>query len=290
MNIKRYLRKMSRILPDKWAICLDYYRFLGKFPDLKNPKSFNEKLQWLKLYDRRQEYVQMVDKYAVKQYVSKRVGEEHIVPNYGVWEHFDDIDFDKLPDQFVLKCTHDCGGLVICRDKTKLDMKAAKAKLEESLKRNYYWQGREWPYKNVPPRIIAEKYLEDSGNHGLTDYKFYCFNGVPQFLYISRGLEDQSTAEISFLTMDWQFAAYKRIDYKPFAQLPEKPHHFDQMVEIAKTLSAGIDFVRVDLYEIEEQIYFSELTLTPSAGCVPFDNPEHDLEVGKLLILTQKEK
>lgn len=153
--------------------------------DLKNPKGFNEKLQWLKIYDRKAEYTTMVDKYAVKQYVAEKIGEQYIIPTLGIWKRFDDIDFDSLPNQFVLKCTHDSGGLVVCKDKNKLDKEAAKAKIERSLKKNYYWSSREWPYKNVPPRIIAEKYMFNSKTtanetESLKDYKFYCFNH-PQY-------------------------------------------------------------------------------------------------------------
>ena len=143
-------------------------------PNLRNPKTFNEKLQWLKIYDRKSEYTVMVDKYAAKQYVADRIGEQYIIPTLGVWENFDDIDFESLPNQFVLKCTHDSGGLVVYKDKSKLDKAAAKEKIEKSLKRNYYWSGREWPYKNVPPRIIAEKYMTDNCySDDFTDYKFF---------------------------------------------------------------------------------------------------------------------
>lgn len=155
-----------KVLPDKMYLKICYKLATGKKLDLKNPQTFNEKLQWLKLYDRKPEYTRMVDKYEAKKYVAEKIGEEYIIPTLGVWDHFDEIDFDSLPDQFVLKCTHDSGGLVIVRDKAKLDKVAAKQKIEKSLKRNYYYSGREWPYKDVKPRIIAEKYMEDISSGG----------------------------------------------------------------------------------------------------------------------------
>lgn len=275
-------------LSDEEYLKRKYRAAVKKELDLNNPQTFNEKLQWLKLYDRRPEYTPLVDKFAVKQIVAGKIGEEHIIPTLGVWDNFDEIDFDTLPDQFVLKCTHDSGGLVICRDKSKLNIHKARKKISKSLERDFYLRGREWPYKNVPRKIIAEKYMEDKNASELTDYKFYCFNGEPRFLYISKGLENHATAAISFLTLDWQFAPYERSDYKPFSELPPKPQKFDLMVEIARKLSTGTDFLRVDLYEINGEVYFSELTFSPGSGFTKFKNFEHDLEIGNMLVLTSK--
>ncbi len=276
-------------VPDKEFLKKVYKLNMGMELDLDDPKMFNEKLQWLKLHDRKPIYTTMVDKYAVKHYVAGCIGEEYVIPTLGIWDTFDKIDFDSLPNRFVLKCTHDSGGLVICRDKSMFDKKSARKKVEKCLKQNYYWTSREWPYKDVKPRIIAEQYMYDKDQiTSLTDYKFYCFNGEPKFLYVSQGLEDHSTASISFLTLDWQFAPYERSDFKPFSKLPEKPKKLDQMIDIAKKLSMGIDFLRVDLYEINDSIYFSELTFSPCAGFMPFSNPEHDLEIGNMLKLTSK--
>lgn len=424
-------------LSDSIYLKLMYYVNFHRHLNLKNPRSFNEKLQWLKLYDRKPEYSVMVDKYEAKQYVAERIGQEHIIPTLGVWNRFDEIDFDSLPDQFVLKCTHDSGGLVICRDKTKLDKEAARVKIERSMRTNYYYNGREWPYKDVKPRIIAEKYMVDKENEelldykffcfngqakcfkvdfdrfvehhanyydvennllrlgeiicppeyarqikfpqtlpemkklaellsakipflradfydvdgkvyfgeltffpaagfgrfieeewdyklgewlklpdfigegyiliddsiviyycekekqikpvGLTDYKFYCFGGKPKYLYISEGLEDHLTASISFLNLDWSFAPFGRSDYKPFKTLPEKPSLYDEMITLAKKLSAGNRFLRVDLYQINNEIYFSELTFTPCAGFMPFSPPEWDEKLGELIDLSNDE-
>lgn len=275
----------------KWVSDDMHLRILyrGKFGaklDLKNPRSFNEKLQWLKLYDRNPLYTTLVNKYTVKDWVAEKIGTEYVTRTYAKWDKVEEVDISDLPEKFVLKTNHDCGGIVICRDRKTFDFETAKQRLAEHLNRNYFWGGREWPYKNVEPCVFAEEYLESDGlNTGLTDYKFYCFNGDPRLLYISQGLEDHETAHISFLTLDWQFAPFARNDYRPFNELPKKPMTFDKMIEIAKKLSAGIPFVRIDLYEINGKPRFSEITLTPSSGFMPFEPKEWDLRVGALINL-----
>lgn len=285
-----YLNKLGlyRHLSDEEFLNKAYRVHLGKELDLENPQTFNEKLQWLKLYDRNPEYTRMVDKYEAKKYVAEKLGEEYIIPTLGVWNKFEDIDLDELPEQFVLKCTHDSGGLVICLDKKSLDVEAARKKINACLKVNYYWKWREWPYKDVKPRIIAEPYMEDSrdkGLIGLTDYKFFCFNGEPKFLFISRGIKKHEIRRISFLTLDWEFAPYKRTDYSGFLELPDKPKGFDDMIACARILSAGCDFLRVDMYEIEDKIYFSELTFSPCGGFMPFEPKEWDEIMGSWIEL-----
>lgn len=252
--------------------------------NLENPQTFNEKIQWLKLYDRKPIYIKMVDKVEAKKYVADIIGREYIVPTYNVYERLEDIDFDVLPEQFVLKCNHDSGGLVICKNKLSFNKNEAIKNLKKAFNRNYYWKNREWPYKDVKPKIIAEKYLTDDGV-GLKDYKFYCFNGEPRILYISKGLDDHKTANISFLTMDWLFAPFVRSDYNPFPSLPEKPSKFDEMVAIARRLSCNIPFVRVDLYQVRNQVYFSELTFSPCSGFMPFEPKEWDFRLGSWLRL-----
>lgn len=261
--------------------------------NLDDPKTFNEKIQWLKLFYHNPQYVLMVDKYEAKQIVSDMIGEEHVVLNYGVWEKFDEIDFSSLPDQFVLKCTHDSGGLVVVRDKSKMNIPEARKKINACLHKNFYWHGREWQYKAVKPRIIAEEFLSDGGSTtneglGLTDYKFFCFNGEPRFLYVSKGLENHRTATISFLTLDWEFADFQRTDYKRMAELPPKPKKFVEMVEISRKLSHDLPFVRVDLYCVKDLVYFSELTFTPCGGYMTFEKPESDYFVGEMLKLPKK--
>lgn len=422
--------QIKKYIPDSIYLKLMYAKVFKKKLDLKNPQTFNEKLQWLKLHDRNPLYTTLVDKYAVRSYIKEKIGEEYLIPLLGgPWKSVEEIPFDTLPDQFVLKTTHDSGGVVICRDKSAFDVEAAKKKLRKSLKTNFYYGGREWPYKNVKPQIIAEKYMEDESGEelkdyklmcfhskvkatlvcsdrfsdnglkitfydtdwkrlpferhypsstvelekpksyeemvqiaeklsenmqfvrvdfynvkgkvyfgeltfypgsgfsafspskwdeklgqliklsensgggylivsqgyvmwihkeaqGIKDYKFYCFNGKVKYLYVSQGLENHSTARISFLTPDWKTAPFCRDDYKPFDELPSKPYQYDNMLKIAEKLSCEFKFLRVDLYEINQKIYFSELTFFPCSGYMPFNPMNWDYELGKLLELS----
>lgn len=272
---------------DKEFLSRVFKRQMGYDLDIEHPKTFNEKLQWLKLHDRNSAYIQMVDKYAVKEYIAQKIGEEYVIPTLGVYETFDEIAFEKLPDQFVLKCTHDSGSVVICRDKKNFNMIKVKEVLQSKLKRNLYWMGREWPYKNVRPRIIAEMFMKDKAAEDLIDFKFYCFHGEPKFLYVSAGLENHATARISFYNLDLSEAVFQRSDFKHFAQLPKIPTHYQEMIDVARKLSEGIPFVRIDLYEINEKVYFSEFTFTPSAGWMPFESYKWDLALGELLDLAR---
>lgn len=297
MSIAKYIKRPLEAIPvlsyKGWFCWLSdeaylklFYKIMAKESlNLEHPKTFNEKMQWLKLHDRKPIYTAMVDKYEVKKYVAERIGEKYIIPTLGAWDKYEDIDFDKLPNRFVLKCTHDSGGLVICKNKNDLDKKEAKKRIKKCLKKNFYWLGREWPYKNVKPRILAEKYMGDGESGGITDYKFFCFDGEPKFLYLSRGLENHSTASISFVTLDWKLAPFTRSDFKTFTELPKKPAGYDEMLELAKKLSSGHKFLRVDLYQIGSQVYFSELTFFPCGGVIPFDPKEWDEELGKLITL-----
>lgn len=253
--------------------------------NLENPKTFNEKLQWIKLNDRQDEYTMLVDKFSVKSYVSKMIGEEYIIKTLGVWDSFDDIDFDKLPNQFVLKCTHDSGGLVICKDKQKLNIKAIRKKINSCLARNYYLQNREWPYKNITPRIIAEPYLEDQKTGELRDFKFFAFNGVVKALYIAKDrMNDQKETKFDFF--DSEFNHLSIINTHPNAQMiPEKPQNFELMKKLAETLSSGIPHVRVDFYEVNGKVYFGEMTFFHNSGFIPFEPKEWDLVFGEWLEL-----
>lgn len=423
-----------RWIPDKIYLKMCYRGFFGKKLNLDNPQTFNEKLQWLKLYDRKPNYTTMVDKYKAKEYVASIIGKEYIIPTLGVWNSFDEIDFDVLPNQFVLKCTHDSGGLVICKDKSVFDKDMARKKIEKSLKRQFFYVGREWAYKDVKPRIIAETYMEDvvsgefrdyklmchngkvknvfvcsnrrskealtvtfhdtdlnilpfdryyprsnekipkpatydqiikmiqdlseklnlvdvdfyeikgkpyfgdltlhpsngieglnpdefdyqlgewhkfSGGYlidteysrlflhikgeisvynkdGLTDYKFYCFNGVPRFLYVSYNLTDHDNSSISFYDMNFCELPFGRSDYKKNEKKALKPYNFALMKNIATKLATDTSFVRVDLYEINKKVYFSELTLYPSGGFMMFEPDHNDLKIGNLLRIESK--
>lgn len=281
-------KKIIRVSDKFYVRCL-YREEFDKKLNLKNPQTFNEKLQWLKLYDRNPKYTKMVDKYEVKEYVTKIIGKEYVIPTLGVYDNFDEINFDKLPNQFVIKCTHDSGGLVICEDKTKLNIEETKNKINECLNKNFYYAFREWPYKNVKPRIIVEEYMKDDDTTTLRDYKFYCFNGEPLYLYISEGLIDHSTARISFFDMDFKVAPFGRSDYAEFDKIPKKPQQFEKMIEISRILSKEIPFLRVDLYEINGKVYFSELTFFPCAGFMPFNPKEWDRKLGDMLNLPKKE-
>ena len=258
--------------------------YMGKELNLDNPQTFNEKLQWLKLYDRKPEYTTMVDKYAVKKYVADIIGEEYIIPTLGVWNHFDEIDFDKLPNHFVLKCTHDSGGIVICKDKNKLDLKSAKKKIEKCLKRNYYWSSREWPYKDVKPRIIAEPYMEDSKAHELIDYKFMCFNGKVKCSFTCSERFSKDGLKVTFFDKDWNVMPFER-HYPVSKDSPKKPINYDKMIQFSEQLSKGIPFVRVDFYEINGQLYFGELTFYPGGGFEEFTPEEWDYKLGDFLKL-----
>lgn len=272
----------------KWMDDETYLKFvyriaLGKKLDLNNPKTFNEKLQWLKLNDRKDIYTTMVDKYEAKKYVAERIGAEHIIPTLGVWNHFDEIDFNALPDQFVLKCTHDSGGLVICTDKSKFDRKAARKKIEHSLKRNFYWFGREWPYKNVPARIIAEKYMSEDENNTessvLTDYKFFCFDGIPRIVYVSKDKADDPRTD--FFDMDFKRLPIKMKDPNSNPDMiPQKPERFEEMKEYAAELAKGIKHLRVDFYQIDGEIYVGEQTFYHCSGFAEVRPEEWNYQMG----------
>lgn len=275
-------------LPDKVYIKFLFRSRVGRWPDLKNPRTLNEKLQWLKLYDRKPIYTTMVDKYAVKQYVAERIGEEYIIPTLGVWEKFDDIDFDALPDQFVLKCTHDSGGLVICKSKKDFDIYAARNKIEKCLKRNFYWNGREWPYKDVKPRIIAEAYMEDTATKELRDYKLFCFNGEPKVILVCRDRFGDSGLTEDFYTVQWQHLRLKRPKH-PNAVVPaEKPEELEQIVEISQKLSKEIPFLRTDFYIVNHKVYFGEVTFFPANGFERFDPEEWSYTFGSWVKLPDR--
>jgi len=280
-------RKLFNLFSDSVIIKVHYYLRMGNRLDLKNPSTFNEKLQWLKLYDRKPEYTMMADKYAVRKYISETIGEEYLIPLLGVWDNFQSIDFDKLPDKFVLKTNHNSGSIIICRDKASFDKASAEKKFNSWLRRNYYQSSREWQYKNIRPCIIAEEYMDDGNEKGLTDYKFFCFNGEPKFVYISMGLEDHSTAFMSFYGLDRKKLPFRRSDYREIPYTPDFPYKFQEMINLSRTLSTATNspFIRVDFYEIERKVYFSELTFRPNAGMIPFEPIEYNNKLGDLLRL-----
>ncbi len=285
--IEVILNKYPWMFSDKLFLKIKYWLVFGKKLNLKNPKTFNEKIQWLKLYDRREVYTQMVDKAIAKDFVANIIGSEYIIPTLGVWENFDDINFDQLPNKFVLKCTHDSGGIVICRDKSKLDIVAAKIIINKSLKRNFYNVWREYAYKKVKPHIIAEKYMIDNLDidRKLTDYKFFCFNGKVHSVMVGIEREKEST-KFYFFDKNWKLLRLNtqgRNEPKGFT-LP-KPENISEMFHIASKLSLGIPFLRVDLYSVNDKTYFGELTLYPQAGFDPNLLSETDELFGEMIIL-----
>lgn len=277
------------VLPDKNYLLMLFKQKTGKKLNLDNPQTFNEKLQWLKLHDRKDIYTTMVDKYEAKKYVAKIIGEEYIIPTIGIYDRFDDIDFDKLPDQFVIKCTHNSGGIVICRNKRTLNVKKAKRIISKSMYRNFYLTSREWPYKNVKPRIIIEKYMEDKNSKTMRDYKIFCFSGKPEIMYLSEGLENHSTACMSFYDMDFNITDCKRKDFRLLDYTPQKPKNWEKMKNFSAILSKGIPHLRVDWYEVNGKLYFGELTFSTCGGMVPFEDEKWDKKLGSMIDLGIKE-
>ncbi len=286
-HIKRILKYLSRFLPSSLYIRLGFLRRFGRLPNLKNPQTFNEKLQWLKLHDKNPEYSKLVDKYEVKNYIAEKIGEEYIIPTLGVWDSFDEIDFDKLPKQFVLKCTHNSGGLVICKNKSTLDIKKARKQLTGSLKSNYYWAGREWPYKNVKPRIIAERFMVDESGTELKDYKFFCFDGKPEFLFIAT--DRPHDTKFDFFDIDFNHLPFTNGHPNTDKEL-KKPEKYEEMIEIAAKLSKGLKHARIDLYNINGKIYFGEITFFHWSGFTPFEPDEWDKKIGDFIKLPAKKK
>lgn len=292
-KFKILINSSSKIIPDNIYLKLRYKYYTGKKLNLKNPQTFSEKLQWLKLYDRNPLYTKLVDKYEVRKYIAETIGKEYLIPLIGVYNNIEEIDWKSLPNQFVLKCTHGSRANIVCSDKSKLDVEDAKNKLKKWIKRNWFWFGREWPYKNVKPRIICEKYIKQENSTSLIDYKFYCFNGEPVYCQV---IKDRDTEEtIDFFDMDWNLMKFTRL-HKPNSPFPhskteiKKPLNFEVMKKISKILSKNIPFVRIDLYSIDEKIYFGEITFYPFAGFGEFDPPEWNKKLGDLIVLPQNKK
>lgn len=251
--------------------------------NLENPQTFNEKMQWLKLYNRKPEYTNMVDKYEVKKYVEEKIGKEYIIPTLGIWDKFEEINFETLPNEFVLKPTHTSGNIFICKDKQKINYEKLKKEVRKWLKRNYYYTGREWPYKNIKPRIIAEQYMVDESKEELKDYKVFCFHGIPKFIEVDFGRFTQHKRNI--YSLDWRLLDL-RIKYPtdPSASI-KKPEGLETIVKVAKILSENIPFVRVDMYSINKDIYFGELTFFHDSGFDDFEPEEWNQKMGDMLVL-----
>ena len=282
-NFMAQLIMKMKFLDDKTYIKLQYLNEMNRLPNLKNPKRFSEKMNWVKLYGRKKEYNMMVDKYEVRKYVAEKIGEEYLIPLLGVWDSWDEIDFDALPDEFVIKCTHDSGSVIVCKDKSTFDFEKAKEKINRKLNQSLYDFAREWPYKDLKPRIIAEKFMKEADGSGLKDYKFFCFNGEPTYLYISENLHDHAIATIDFYDIELNNTPFKRTDFKTSNKKIVPPPNYDKMVEFARIFSKDIPHLRVDFYDINGEIYFGELTFFTSAGYLKLDPEEWDLKLGEMM-------
>lgn len=283
----KLLKIFARFFPDKTYLKQFFLLSMGYKLNLDAPQTYNEKLQWLKLYDRNPDYTKMVDKYEVKKYVANIIGEEYIIPTIGIFNSVDEIDYDALPSRFVLKCTHDSGGIVICKDKSTFDIKEAKTILSNGLKRNYYYINREWPYKNVKPRIIVEKYMEDESGE-LRDYKIFCFDGEPKAMFIATDRFDKNEeTKFDFFDMDFNHLPFTN-GHPNATKKIERPKGFETMKKLAEKVSQGLPHVRVDFYDINGNIYFGEITFFHWSGMKPFNPKEWDYKFGSWLKLPMK--
>ncbi len=277
-----YTRCVSHFIKDNERYLKILWRLkYGEKINLDNPQTLNEKLNWLKLNEFRPEFVKMVDKYEAKEYVASIIGREYIIPTFGVWDNFDDIDFSQLPDQFVMKCTHESGRVIICKEKSKLNLSKTRERINKSLSTNFYLYGRELPYKYVKPRIIAEKYLTDESGWQLKDYKIFCFNGEPKFIEVD--YDRYVKHKLNVYDLDWNFVDfYMTSPNDKNVQIP-RPEKLDEMLNLARKLAKDLTFVRVDFYSIYDKIYFGELTHYPGSGFIDFHPAEYDLKLGEML-------
>ncbi len=278
---------LQRIMPSKAYLKLRYVVIFKRRLNLKNPVTFTEKLQWLKLYDYHKEYTLYVDKVLVKDYVASVIGRDYLLPTLGVWDSAKDIDFSQLPDKFILKCNHNSGAVVICRDKSLFDAEKARQVMARLLKGNYYLVGRETPYRYVKRKIFAEKLLEMPNGGELLDYKFFCFAGRPEFVKVN--FNKDAVFQANYYDMDMNLLPFGEVGHDPdYSREFVKPENFDTMIEIASKLSVGIPFVRIDLYNVDGRIFFGEITFYPTSGFEPFNDNDWDIRLGNMIQLPKK--
>lgn len=279
--------KLTTQMDDEKLLRILYWSCFGKRLPLEDPLTLSEKIQWLKLYDRNPLYTVLADKEESKRFVAEQIGDNFTVKTLGIWSRIEDIDFDSLPDQFVIKTTHDSGGVVICTNKAELDKQVTINKLSASLNRNYFSLFREWPYKNIVPRIIAEEYLSPEPGETLTDFKFYCFNGEPKLLKTAvRDANGQIRTD--FFDLNMKLIPLKQQGYENSTELPVVPRNLNAMVDTARKLTLGIPFVRLDFYEIDNRVLIGEFTFHPSSGLMPYEPEDADLWLGSLLQLPER--
>lgn len=276
------------LIPDEWEIKYRFKKRVGYVPNLRNPQSFNEKIQWLKLHDHNPRYPLLIDKYRVKDIVAEVIGKEHIIPTIaGGYKHFDDIPFESLPNQFVLKCNHDAASVVICKDKRTFDFASAKKKMEKALRTNYYHiEGKQWGYKNIDPCIFVEQYMEDEGQEDLTDYKFMMFNRQCKCVFLCLERRSKDGMKLNFYDTEWKLLPFTR-HYPNTTYTVSQPNNYAEMLEIANKLAKFVNnrFVRVDLYDINGKIYFGELTFYPGGGFEEFSPKDWDYTMGSWIQL-----
>lgn len=276
-------------ISDETYLKIAFYICMGKKLNLDNPRTYSEKLQWLKLNNRKPEYINMVDKYEAKIIAQRIIGSKYIIPALGIWDSFDEIEFDTLPQQFVLKCTHDSGGICICKDKNQFDIKTARQKINRCLKRNFYDGGREWPYKAVKPRIVAEQYIEDNATQELRDYKYFTFDGKAKFLLIATNRMGKEGVKTDFFDMEFRHLPFT-CGHPNADLLPEKPKNFELMIQLAEKLAQGHPHLRVDFYEANGKVYFGEYTFFHMSGFYPYSPFYWDEKLGSYLNLPESIK
>lgn len=281
------LIKFGKNMPDEKYIKKMYQLRIGKPLNLSDPKTYTEKLQWLKLYDRKPEYTVLQDKFAVRDYVSKTIGSEYLIPLLGVWNNAKAIDFSTLPNQFVLKCNHDCASVTICRDKEKFNYEQTIQKLNYCLNQNYYYSGREWAYKDIKPVILAEQYMEEDHQETLTDYKFFCFSGKPKMVMLTSGEAHTRNRRNDLYDIDFNHLPIQRGNVQESDKVYTKPEGFETLVTLAEKLAGNIPFIRVDFYLIKGHPYFGEVAFYPSAGFSQFYPLEWEEKIGSWIQLPE---
>lgn len=277
-------------VPDSLYLKLLYRVIMGRRLNLRNPKEYNEKLQWLKLNDRKPEYAIMVDKYEVRGYIADLLGDKYLIPCLGIFDSVDDIDIDELPDRFVLKCTHDSGSVEICKDKSSFDIEGARHRLSQAMKRNYYATYREWPYKYVKPRIIAEGYLEgDEGD--LKDYKVMCFNGEAKIIEVheNRFVEGKVHTQ-TFYDREWEIVPLTQVETITVDKPSERPRQLEEILRLSELIAKDMYHARIDWYIEGDKIYFGEITFYDGSGFESFSTPEMERMLGDMIKLPEKEK
>lgn len=284
--ISRLWMKLSPLITSSELYLKVYYRMrTGQKLNLSHPITFNEKIQWLKLHCVDPYYTTLVDKYEVRKVIKDKIGEDYLIPLLGVYDRFEDIDISSLPDQFVLKTTHDSGSIVICRNKSFFNYNRAKRKLNKSLRHNYFYNGRETPYKNIKPKIVAEKYMEDHETGELTDYKFFCFNGKPEMVFVaSERFNGDGIPKFTYFDMDFNVLPIHSKGHKNSTIL-KKPDCFNEMVNVLSKLCVDVPFIRIDLYAINHKVYFGEYTFFHDGGVVPMEPAEWNKILGDMIHL-----